>query len=250
MAFADEILTYCLKNGAAIASELVTEETRALALALKEYAARWKHGEALLKNPLLLERGEEQYQAKTAACPVLEAMMFAAPFIPENSVTHALYLLPSYDEADINRLQFIDRLMDKLAAQWAATQTLPPDRGGKTKWGNYTEGSHNRTLKLFLRREKLWKESRVDGWIVRNQRTLGEDLNGILQHWEKVRAGAERELSWSFSWPSDEEVAARRAADAIIERATPEELESLRGRSEMLTEALHSALYFKKGRPV
>lgn len=246
MSFAAEILIYYLKHSAAIAEELSTPDTQALALALHDYGVRWKHSEALLKNPMLLERGEEQHQAATAAFPVLEAMMFAAGSIPEDGMTRRLYKLPSFDEDDNERVYFIDQLMEKLATQWATALTLPPDSAVQVKWGCFAEGRHQRTLKLYLCRGKVVKECGADGWITGSQASLGEDLHEILRHLKGILSAAERTLSWKFSWPDDKDVLARRAADDIMSRATSEELELLQGRSDMLAKAYQSARHLRK----
>jgi hypothetical protein len=243
MTLAADILTHYLKHRDAIHAELSADDLQALAQALTTFAARWEHAEALLNNPLLLERGPERYQAETASFPVLEAMMFAARSISEGSLTDALYRLPSFNNEGHNRTYFIDDLMEKLATQWIETHQFPADCSVKLKWGNFSNQAHERRLMLYLRREKVVREDYVDSGIAWQQKILGEDLKDILRQWEHIRVQLERILSHKTSWPFDADVVARRTADAIIARATPEELELLRGRDQMLLKALHSVLY-------
>jgi hypothetical protein len=242
MSLAAEILDFYLKHQEAIEAELVSEETWVLRNALGSFAAHWKHAQAILQNPRLLERGEERYQAETAIFPVLEAMLFTAQAIPESALTKGLYRFASLDNEDGLRTYFIDEFMEKQLAQWRDKRENGPESSFTVKWGRGGPHLEEGLVMLRLRRAKVARERTLTFHVPGRNSTVAGDLKWIGQLWEKVHAEAEGELSFKHSWPSDAETAARRAADAIFERATPAELEALRSHDKLLVLAYRAAV--------
>lgn len=234
-----ELLKYYRKRREAIQAELTTAETPELLNlrdALEAFFGRWQHAEALLRNPFhLLERGPEVHQAFQAGDDVLGAMLFAQSAVATQGAMDAsqgLYNLPSQDEEDNQRFSFLYDFMEKEVEKWVAAYPLEPASSLKVKWG-LIDGKG--ALMLELVRAKVFAECTVQESMPARFRTLGDDLASIRRHKERLFEYAERELK--YAWPSDKDIAARQATDAIMARATLEELETLVGQKDFLSNA-------------
>lgn len=241
MSFAYTIFKYYQTHREAVRAALEADKLINIRSALEGFYADWEQTPKLLSAKAKLT-GPEASRLRRGVFQVLRSLALSASavaFVDADSKARELYKVASLTEDE--RYQFVDFLMETQLRMYREDRETAPGTYILCDWRRDPETPDHPDLTLTLVNHGLRSEHHLSFALVK-QPTFFEEMEKCWGFWQGVRSQVEHIVSSPSYWRSNEEVAARSAAAAILARATLEELQKLEGHQQVFLDMAPAAL--------